>query len=248
MEDSLDTGINFNEIDEINIGLDELKSEINNNQNGGERINNSEQVEKYIEPQVIIDAMFNYLKKEVTFFKYLNSGTKNEISGVIKTYLSKHHLLAIWKDGKMKLVLNDEGKKDFIAMSKRIVNMMKNEVMNNKVIKSSLRLCWKYKKVIKSIDKLYNYLDNLDKNLYNMPTKKYMDIMFGYVWWIIKEILLKNNLWNMTIWEFFGYISGYYPNKNNKAINWIISTTRKKWGHKFIKDEFITDATWVGFD
>ena len=61
--DSLDTWINFNEIDEINTGLDDLKSEINSNQNVSKRIDNWEQIEKYVEPEVIIDAMFSYFKK-----------------------------------------------------------------------------------------------------------------------------------------------------------------------------------------
>ena len=245
---SLDIEISSKESDEINQSLDELKSEVNQNQNGDKNFDNWETIENYIEPQAIIDAMFTYFEKKVSFLGLLNSETKNKISKELKSYFSKHHLLVVWNDGKVKLLVDDATKRDFIVTSKNIVSIIKNEVINSNLIKSALRIWWKYKKVMDSIDKSYSYLDNLDKNLYNMSSKKYMDIMFGHVWWIIKEILLENNLWNMTIGEFFGYISRSYPNKNDKPINWIISTTRKKWGQKIIKDEFITDATWVGFD
>lgn len=246
MVDSLDTWINFNEIDEINTGLDDLKSEINSNQNVSKRIDNWEQIEKYVEPEVIIDAMFSYFKKKVKFFRYLNSEIKKEISSVLKSYFSKHHFLAIWKDGKMKLVVDDVGKSDFVAMSKKIITIMKNEVMNNELIRSSLRLWWKYKKVVNYFDKLCNYFNKLDNNLYNMPTMKYMEIMFGYVWWIVKEVLLKEKSWSMTIGEFYGYISSCYANKHGEALSKIMSSSHRKWDTKPIKYVSITDATWVG--
>lgn len=245
---SLDTGVNFNEKDKTVIDLDVLKSEVNKNQDDAKRIDSWEQVEKYVEPQVIIDAMFSYLKKKVKFFKYLNSEIKKEISSVLKSYLSKHHFLAIWKDGKMKLVVDSDGKRDFVAMSKKIITIMKNEVMDNELIKSSLRLWWKYKKVINYFDRLYNYFDNLDNNLYNMPAMKYMEIMFGHVWWIVKEVLLKEKSWSMTIGEFYGYISGCYANKYREALSKIMSSSHKKWDTRPIKYVPITDATWVGTD
>ena len=109
MVTNLETESNL-ETDEIR-DLDNLKKEIKLNRAS----DNIEQIEKPVEPQVIIEVVSNYIKNKIkdmtnNYLKdkkkiirdsakqtinFLWSRVKNEISNELKNYLSNHHILKI---------------------------------------------------------------------------------------------------------------------------------------------------------
>ena len=67
-------------------------------------------------------------------------------------------------------------------------------------------------------DKLQEKLDNLENTLFVMKEKQYKDIVFDYIWWIVKRVEKSVN-WNMTVKQYYDDFSKYFPNKNSDNIS-----------------------------
>lgn len=232
---NLETESNL-ETDEIR-DLDDLKKEIKLNCGS----DNIEQIEKPVEPQVIIDAIFFHLKHKTNYFKYLWTKVKNKISNELKNYLSNHHILKIWRNNKVKLVMNIESKKYFFITMKKIINIIRNEINNNKTI---LKIVWIYKKIMEYIDKFELNLNNSNKYFKEMKMEEYMDLIFGDIGQIIRAILKKIK-GKMTNGEYYKYFSNIYPNKNNDEIIELLSSKTNK--DEIISDIDLNDIKYIGF-
>jgi hypothetical protein len=88
-------------------------------------------------------------------------------------------------------------------------------------------------------DKLQEKLDNLENTVFNMKEKQYKDVIFDYIWWIVKRVAKSVN-WKMTVNQFYGDVSRYFPNKNSANIsqdllrtwNWSIDIKYMKYPFK----------------
>ena len=67
-------------------------------------------------------------------------------------------------------------------------------------------------------DKLQEKLDNLENTVMNMKEKQYKDVVFDYVWWIVKRVA-KSVGWKMTVKQYYDDISRQFPNKASAKIS-----------------------------
>ena len=216
MVTNLETESNL-ETDEIR-DLDDLKKEIKLNRGS----DNIEQIEKPVEPQVIIDAIFEYFNKEINNTTLIlktwkfSQEEKENIKNILSNYLSKHTLLVIWSDRKVKIDIDN--KKALISTIKKIWKIIGKKIIDKK---KGTNFFWKIKwKILNAGISIgwTRYIGNIEEKIKKMNYKECMDIIFGYVWGIIKIVLERIN-WNMTNEELFWYFIKYFPIDNETPKN-----------------------------
>jgi hypothetical protein len=57
----------------------------------------------------------------------------------------------------------------------------------------------------------------LDGTVMNMKEKQYKDVVFDYLAWIIKRVLVSVN-WDMKVGDYYNRVVNYYPNKYSGEI------------------------------
>ena len=67
------------------------------------------------------------------------------------------------------------------------------------------------------VSSIQRSLDNLDVTAMNMKEKQYKSVVFDYMWWIVKRVLISMN-GDMKIWDYYNSIRRYYPNRNSDKI------------------------------
>ena len=177
-------------------------------------MNDKEIMSSYVDPKIITDAMLSYFDEEVKIFK-LSPETKIKIVAILNSYLSSHPVLFLWNEWKMNFVIDD--KREFTRVVKQLVNIIIND-MPFLVRKVWVPLVFGWN------DKLQEKLDNLDITLNNMKEKQYKDVIFDYVWWIVKRVAKSVN-WKMEVKQYYDDISGYFPNKNSVGISQQLSAS-----------------------
>jgi hypothetical protein len=67
-------------------------------------------------------------------------------------------------------------------------------------------------------DKLQEKLDNLENTVFTMKEKQYKDIVFDYIWWIVKRVA-KTMDWKMSVKQYYDDMNKCFPNKNSDRIS-----------------------------
>lgn len=158
-------------------------------------------------------AALKTLKDVVT----LDEDTINNIKATLNNYLQTNPILKKSANGHMK----------FEIWNKTKFNNTLKQVWND-------ALSW-LNRVKKWVAKtLFGWkLDNIDKTMRELNAKEYENVVFKYLWWIVKETVKAEN-WNMTVQEFYDSIKRYYPNKNASTIERAILNSWQ--ANKDIKD------------
>ena len=186
-------------------------------------------VSSYVEPRIITNAILDYFDEEVKMYK-LSWKAKEKVVSILNTYLNNHPVLVIWTQWRMNFVIDD--KKEFCRVVKELVNVIVDD-MPFLVRKVWVPLIFGWS------DKLQEKLDDLENTIYNMKEKQYKDVIFDYIWWIVKRVAKSVN-WKMTVNQFYGDVSRYFPNKNSANIsqdllrtwNWSIDIKYMKYPFK----------------
>ena len=188
---------------ELFINLDEEKS--------GDFIINNENLEYQnfapINPKIIINAAVKYFDEEVRAFD-LSSEAKQEISWILGQYLAYHSILKVWNDWKVVFIIDN--KKEFSNMVKQLVKVIIDDMpFLLRRVAIPLFFGW--------ASSIQRSLDNLDATAMNMKEKQYKSVVFDYIWWIVKRVLISMN-GNMKIGDYYNDIRRYYPNRNSDKI------------------------------
>lgn len=162
-----------------------------------------------VDSKLIIDAVLNYFKEDVKAYK-LSPKAKQRLVWVLNSYLAVHPILKIWSEWEMVFVIDN--KKAFSQLVKQFVGIVIDD-MPFLVRKVAIPLFFGW------VDGIQRSLDNLDSTVMNLKEKQYKDVIFDYIWWIVKRVVISLN-WNMKVWDYYNDISGYYPNKNSWKILW----------------------------
>jgi hypothetical protein len=182
-----------------------------------------------VEPRIITNAILDYFDEEVKMYK-LSWKAKEKVVSILNTYLNNHPVLVIWTQWRMNFLIDD--KKEFCRVVKELVNVIVDD-MPFLVRKVWIPLIFGWS------DKLQEKLDNLENTVFNMKEKQYKDVIFDYIWWIVKRVAKSVN-WKMTVNQFYGDVSRYFPNKNSANIsqdllrtwNWSIDIKYMKYPFK----------------
>ena len=104
-----------------------------------------------------------------------------------------------------------DDKREFSRVVKQLVNLIIDDMpFLVKKVWIPLYFGWN--------DRLQEKLDNLWNTVMNMKEKQYKDVIFDYVWWIVKRVAKSVN-WKMTVGQYYNDVSGYFPNKNLSSIS-----------------------------
>ena len=162
---------------------------------------------QWVDHRIVTNAALSYFEEEVKMFK-LSQEAKDKITLILYSYLSDHPVLRIWENWKVKFVIDN--KKEFAYMVKQFSNVIIDDMpfLIRKVI-IPVFFWWN--------DVLQNKLSNLDWTVMNMKEKQYKDVVFDYLAWIIKRVIVSIN-WNMKVWDYYNSVVSYYPNKYSGKI------------------------------
>ena len=174
-------------------------------------VSNGENLERQnltpINPKLIINAALKYFDEEVSAFD-LSLEAKQEISGILAQYLAAHSILKVWSDWRVIFVI--ENKKDFSNMMKQLVKVIIDDMpFLLRRVAIPVFFGW--------VSSIQRSLDNLDVTAMNMKEKQYKSVVFDYMWWIVKRVLISMN-GDMKIWDYYNSIRRYYPNRNSDKI------------------------------
>ena len=174
-------------------------------------VSNGENLERQnltpINPKLIINAALKYFDEEVSAFD-LSLEAKQEISGILAQYLVAHSILKVWSDWRVIFVI--ENKKDFSNMMKQLVKVIIDDMpFLLRRVAIPVFFGW--------VSSIQRSLDNLDVTAMNMKEKQYKSVVFDYMWWIVKRVLISMN-GDMKIWDYYNSIRRYYPNRNSDKI------------------------------
>lgn len=174
-------------------------------------VSNGENLERQnltpINPKLIINAALKYFDEEVRAFD-LSLEAKQEISGILAQYLAAHSILKVWSDWRVIFVI--ENKKDFSNMMKQLVKVIIDDMpFLLRRVAIPVFFGW--------VSSIQRSLDNLDVTAMNMKEKQYKSVVFDYMWWIVKRVLISMN-GDMKIWDYYNSIRRYYPNRNSDKI------------------------------
>lgn len=174
-------------------------------------VSNGENLERQnltpINPKLIINAALKYFDEEVRAFD-LSLEAKQEISGILAQYLAAHSILKVWSDWRVIFVI--ENKKDFSNMMKQLVKVIIDDMpFLLRRVAIPVFFGW--------VSSIQRSLDNLDVTAMNMKEKQYKSVVFDYMWWIMKRVLISMN-GDMKIWDYYNSIRRYYPNRNSDKI------------------------------
>ena len=174
-------------------------------------VSNGENLERQnltpINPKLIINAALKYFDEEVRAFD-LSLEAKQEISGILAQYLAAHSILKVWSDWRVIFVI--ENKKDFSNMMKQLVKVIIDDMpFLLRRVAIPVFFGW--------VSSIQRSLDNLDVTAMNMKEKQYKSVVFDYMWWIVKRVLISMN-GDMKIWDYYNSIRRHYPNRNSDKI------------------------------
>ena len=158
-----------------------------------------ENVESFesINANTISNAAIQTLNQAKSFDKQTN----NKVKATLNTYLQEHPMLKKSANGHMVFEIWD----------KRKFNNTLKQVWNDVLSWLNMIERWLAKA-------LFGWkLDNIDKTMRELKAKEYENVVFKYLWWIVKETVKAEN-WNMTVQEFYDSVKRYYPNKNASTI------------------------------
>ena len=168
---------------------------------------NVETTNQIVSPRVATDAVLKYIDEEVKVYK-LKTETKQKLESILYSYFSAHWVLKVWKD--KKLIFEIDNKVEFSRVVKEVVHVLLGD-MPVLIRKMAVFLFFGGEH---SLD---NKLDNLQSTVRNMKKKEYRNIVFDYLWWIIKRVA-KSVDWNMNINEYYKSVSKQYPNKHSEQV------------------------------
>lgn len=174
-------------------------------------VSNGENLERQnstpINPKLIINAALKYFDEEVSAFD-LSLEAKQEISWILGQYLAYHSILKVWNDWKVVFIIDD--KKEFSNMVKQLVKVIIDDMpFLLRRVAIPLFFGW--------ASSIQRSLENLDMTAMNMKEKQYKSVVFDYMWWIVKRVLISMN-GNMKIGDYYNDIRRYYPNRNSDKI------------------------------
>jgi len=207
---------------------DNLSKDSSNLIKNGKSINISDL--STINSHIIVNAVSDYFDEEVKAFK-LSKQAKEKLNRTLNSYLSKHSILRIWNDWTVRFIIDD--KKAFSKMVKDFTNIIIDDMpfLIKKVV-IPLFLWWN--------NSIQQKLNNLESTAMNLKENQYKDIIFDYIWWIVKRVVSSTN-WKMKIWDFYNSINSYYPNKHHinimKQLNnlWLTNQDIKNLKYPFNK-------------
>lgn len=190
-----------------NFGKDNLKNQTNIElttalQGNGETMN------LYISPAVMTKAVLDYFDEEVKLYK-LSNNAKTQITSILNTYFTSHYIFQMKDSWKLEFVIDD--KKEFSLMVKNLVNVVINDIPFF-VRKVRVPI------FLGSNETIQRKLDNLDTTFFDLKEKQYKDVVLDYIGGIAKRVASSIN-WEITVGEYYGGFSSYYPNKNWKHIS-----------------------------
>lgn len=160
-----------------------------------------------VNPALVVNAVLNYFEEEVKSFD-LSSEAKLEIVGILSPYLRVHPILKISDTWEVIFVIDD--KKEFTQMVKKLVKVVIDD-MPFLLRKVAIPIFFG------GAGSIQRSLDNLDVTVMNMKEKQYKDVVFDYLWGIIKRVLKSANK-EMKIWDYYDDIRRYYLNRNSAKI------------------------------
>ena len=160
-----------------------------------------------VDPKLVVDATLDYFKEDVKAYK-LSPEAKKKLVWALNSYLVAHPILKIWSEWEMFFVIDN--KKAFLQLVKQFAGIVIDD-MPFLVRKVAIPLFFGW------VDGIQRSLNNLDSTVMNMKEKQYKDVIFDYIWWIVKRVVISLN-WNMKVWDYYDEITGYYPNKNSWKI------------------------------
>lgn len=202
-----------NFVSENNLWWDKIKSELYNSL--GDRLDAPElqwsleaEFLSPIDATVITNAALSYFDEEVKLYS-LKWKSRERVVSILNSYLVAHPVLVVWDQWGMNFVISN--KEEFCRMVKEIVNVIIND-MPFLVRKVWVALFFGWN------DKLQEKLDNLENTIFTMKEKQYKDIVFDYIWWIVKRVE-KSVGWKMTVKQYYDDLSKYFPNKNSANIS-----------------------------
>lgn len=161
-----------------------------------------------IDANVITNAALSYFDEEVKLYS-LKWKSRERVVSILNSYLVAHPVLVVWDQWGMNFVIGNN--QEFCNMVKEIVNVIIND-MPFLVRKVWVALFFGWN------DKLQEKLDNLENTIFTMKEKQYKDIVFDYIWWIVKRVEKSVN-WKMTVKQYYDDLSKYFPNKNSANIS-----------------------------
>ena len=169
--------------------------------------NDTECIVLWIEPRTVIDAMLDYFDEEVKLYK-LSWKARLQIVSILNPYFTAHPILVMKKGKYMEFVIDD--KEEFALMVKNILNVVIESMpVFIRKIMIPIFLWWNAS--------LQEKLDNLETTVMNMKEKQYKDVVFDYMWWIIKRVAKTVN-WKMRVDNYYISVSSNFPNKHSDAI------------------------------
>lgn len=183
----------------------------------------------YVDPKIITWAIMDYFDEEVKMYK-LSQKAREKIVPILDFYLSTHPVLVLWNWWRMSFVIDD--KREFCRVVKQLVNIIIDDMP------FFIRKIW-VPLLFWGENSLQEKLDNLWNTVMNMKEKQYKDVVFDYVWWIVKRVVMSVG-WKMTVKQYYDDINKYFPNKNSVKIfqelirtwNWNIDIKYMKYPFK----------------
>mgnify|MGYP002861422858 CR=1 FL=1 len=159
---------------------------------------------KPVSAAVVTQATMDFLDKNVKQLS-LDDKTKNKLKANMNKYFETYPILKKNENNNMKFKI--ENKAEFSKMVKQSWNDILDWLpwYKSKPLEAALKVATK------------NGLDNIDETVKHLDVKYYENIIFKYVWWIVKNVA-KREKWNIKLQDFYESISKTYPNKNASTV------------------------------
>lgn len=135
----------------------------------------------------------------------LDDKTKEKLKENMNKYFESYPILKKDKNNNMKFEI--ENKTEFSKMIKQSWNDILAWLpwYKSEPLKAALKVCTK------------DGLDNVDTTVKGLGVKYYENMVFKYVWWVVKNVA-KQEKWNIKVQDFYDSISKSYPNKNASVV------------------------------
>ena len=155
--------------------------------------------------------------KTLSKAKSFDNETKNKIKTTLDAYLQAHPILKKSADWHMIFEIGD--KTEF----SNTINQVWKHVLSwlNMVERWLAKTLFGWK------------LDNLDKTMRELSANDYKNVVFKYLWGIVKEAVQTEN-WTMTVQEFYNSFKKYYPNNDANILETYLTESGQ--ADKDIKD------------
>jgi len=163
------------------------------------------------------NTICNAAIKSLNQAKSFDKKTNNKVKATLNTYLQEHPILK--KSTNWHVIFEIWDKRKFSNTLKQVWNDALSWLNMIERWLAKALFGWK--------------LDNIGKTMRELEAKEYENVVFKYLWWIIKETVKAEN-WNMTVQEFYDSVKRYYPNKNASTIETHLTQSRQ--ANKNIKD------------